>query len=34
LTIAKKLAADAVIDKPFDIDELVKLIRTLLRPAC
>jgi DNA-binding response OmpR family regulator len=31
LAIAKQLGADAVIHKPFDVDELVKLIRTFLR---
>ena len=33
LTIAKRLGADAVIDKPFNIDELVKLLRTFLQPS-
>jgi len=33
LTIAKKLGADGVIDKPFDIDELVAAIRKQLPPA-
>ena len=33
LTIAKKLGADAVVHKPFDVDELVKLLRTFLQAA-
>lgn len=33
LTLAKKLGADAVIDKPFDTDALVKLLRTFLRQS-
>jgi DNA-binding response OmpR family regulator len=33
LTVAKKLDTDAVVHKPFNIDELVKLIRTFLRAA-
>ena len=33
LTLAKKLGADAAIDRPFDIDELVTLLRTFLRPG-
>ena len=32
LTVAKKLGADAVVAKPFDIDELVTTIRGHLRP--
>ncbi len=31
LTVAKKLGADAVIHKPFNVDELVRLIRTFLQ---
>ena len=30
LAVAKKLGADAVIHKPCDVDELVKLLRTFL----
>jgi CheY-like chemotaxis protein len=33
LTIAKRLGADAVIHKPFEVDDLVKLLRTFLHPA-
>ena len=33
LAIAKQLGADAVIHKPFDVDELVKLIRTFLHAS-
>jgi CheY-like chemotaxis protein len=33
LTVAKKLGADAVIEKPFDPDELVKLLQTFLQAA-
>jgi two-component system chemotaxis response regulator CheY len=33
LAVAKKLGADAVIHKPFDVDELVKLLRTFLQAA-
>jgi CheY-like chemotaxis protein len=33
LNVAKKLGADAVIHKPFEVDELVKLLRTFLRAA-
>jgi DNA-binding response OmpR family regulator len=33
LTIATRLSADAVVHKPIDVDELVKLLRTLLRPS-
>jgi len=33
LTIAKNLGADAVIHKPFEVDDLMKLIRTFLHPA-
>ena len=31
LTVAKKLGADAVVHKPVDVDDLVKLLRTFLR---
>jgi len=33
LILAKKLGADAVIHKPFEVDDLVKLLRTFLHPA-
>jgi DNA-binding response OmpR family regulator len=33
LTLARGLGADAVIHKPFDVDELMKLLRTFLHPA-
>jgi DNA-binding response OmpR family regulator len=33
LTMAKNLGADAVIHKPFEVDGLVKLLRTFLHPA-
>jgi DNA-binding response OmpR family regulator len=33
LTIAKRFGADAIVQKPFEVDELVKLLRTLLRAA-
>jgi DNA-binding response OmpR family regulator len=31
LTIAKKLGADAVVHKPFEVSDLVKLLRTFVR---
>ena len=33
LTVAKKLGADAVVHKPVDVDDLVKLLRTFLRAS-
>ena len=33
LVVAKKLGADAVIHKPCDVEDLVKLLRTFLHPG-
>jgi CheY-like chemotaxis protein len=33
LTIAKKVGADAVVHKPFKVDELIRLLRTFLKPG-